>query len=60
MTQQFSILCPPCGAIIVADTEEEVVEKALDHAADRHGSRLTREDVLAAVRRPSEARLNAE
>jgi predicted small metal-binding protein len=57
--EAFTVVCPPCGAIITSDSEDGVVEKVLDHAAEKHGSRLTREDVLANVRR-SKAPSNAE
>lgn len=43
----FSIKCPPpCEATLTADTQDELVTKAQEHAQTVHGETITREDVL--------------
>lgn len=44
------ITCPPCGEVIQADNDDELVTKAQMHAMDRHDTELDREEILASVR----------
>lgn len=36
-----------CGAKVTGDTEEEVLEKAVEHALDKHGVDLSKSVTLA-------------
>lgn len=40
----------PCGYIVHADSEEELVSQAQQHAREVHGMELTREQALAMAR----------
>jgi len=40
----------PCGYIVRADSEEELVSQAQQHAREVHGMELTREEALAMAR----------
>jgi predicted small metal-binding protein len=45
-----SLTCPPpCEATLTADTEDELVEKAQDHAQTVHGEVISREEILKYV-----------
>lgn len=37
----------PCGARVTGETEEEVLEKAVEHAREKHGVDLTQASTLA-------------
>lgn len=39
--------CGPCGEVITATDEDELVEKVIPHARNDHGVTLSREDVLS-------------
>ncbi len=47
-------LCPPCGTVIRAATEDELVADVQAHAKQFHGHDPTREEVLQASRRVDE------
>ena len=40
---------PPCEATLTADTEDELVVKAQDHAQTVHGETISREEILKFV-----------
>ena len=40
------VTCPPCGAVLSADTDDELVAKVQQHARDDHGAELTAEHIL--------------
>jgi predicted small metal-binding protein len=44
-------LCPPCGTVIRAATEDELVAGVQAHAKQFHGHDPTREEVLQVSRR---------
>ena len=41
------MVCGPCGEVISAADEDELVRVVIPHAATDHGITLTREDVLS-------------
>jgi predicted small metal-binding protein len=41
------VVCPPCGMVISAQTDDELVRKVQEHAKKHHGQDLTREHILA-------------
>jgi predicted small metal-binding protein len=44
-----SVLCPPCGTVFEAATEDEVVRMAQEHAREKHAYTLPREEILEAM-----------
>ena len=48
-TMQKIINCP-CGFVVTADTDDELVAKAQQHAKDVHQMELTRDQALAMAR----------
>ena len=48
----------PCGYIVRADNEEELVVNAQQHAREVHGMELTREQALAMARPEGMTRSN--
>jgi quercetin dioxygenase-like cupin family protein/predicted small metal-binding protein len=46
MSMQLSLVCPPCGHVISADSENELVEVTAAHAKSKHGVTLAREEIL--------------
>jgi predicted small metal-binding protein len=45
-----SLTCRPCGHLITAETEDELVSAVIDHAQSEHGHELSRDHILAEVR----------
>lgn len=45
-----SLTCGPCGTVITADGEEELVDAVLAHASEHDGAQLSREHILAEIR----------
>jgi len=50
---QLSLVCPPCGNVISADSENELVEVTAAHAKSKHGVTLAREEILERAQRPA-------
>lgn len=48
MTQ--SMTCPPCGHVVTADTEDELVSGVIEHAQSAHSHELSSEHILAELR----------
>ncbi|HXZ83458.1 MAG TPA: DUF1059 domain-containing protein [Acidimicrobiales bacterium] len=44
------VTCQPCGEVIRAEDDDELVAKVQSHAKEQHGKDLDREDVLASAR----------
>jgi predicted small metal-binding protein len=47
---QKEVTCPPCGEVIRADSDEELVEAVQEHARADHQTDLTPEHILAQAR----------
>jgi AcrR family transcriptional regulator len=45
-----SLTCGPCGTVLTAETEEELVDTVLAHAREHDGTELSREHILAEIR----------
>jgi len=45
----FEVTCPACGGLIEADSEDELVELAVEHTQQAHAYRVSRAHVLAAA-----------
>ncbi len=41
------VTCPPCGAIIHASSDDELVAELQQHTREQHGMSLSRDQVLA-------------
>jgi predicted small metal-binding protein len=41
------VTCPPCGAIIQGETDDDLVAKLQQHSRDEHGMSLSRDQILA-------------
>lgn len=46
----ISLDCPPCGAVLTADTEDALVRAVQQHAREHHNTELSREHLLAELR----------
>jgi len=44
------VTCPPCGEVMRADDDDELVAKVQSHAMEQHGSELDREHIVASAR----------
>ena len=44
------VTCPPCGEVLRADSDEEIVATVKQHAHDEHGHELTAEQILETAR----------
>jgi predicted small metal-binding protein len=44
------VLCPPCGTVIQAQTEDQLVEEVQAHAKQFHGHDPSREEILSFAR----------
>jgi hypothetical protein len=42
--------CPPCGEVMRADNDDELVSKAQSHAKEKHGVDVDRDHILAGAR----------
>ena len=42
----MQVTCPPCGEVISAETDEDLVAKGQEHARVEHGHELTAEQIL--------------
>ncbi len=45
----LSVTCPPCGQVLTADTEDELVRIVQEHAGTEHGHTLSDADVRKAI-----------
>ncbi len=45
-----SLTCRPCGHLITAETEDQLVTDVIDHARAEHGHELSRDHILVEVR----------
>jgi hypothetical protein len=43
------VICPPCGHVHEAETEDELVRNAQAHGQAKHGGMPSREEILAAI-----------
>ena len=43
----FSMTCPPCGAVLRAETQDELVDLVIDHAKREHDTDLDADHVRA-------------
>ena len=41
------VTCPPCGEVMRAESDDELVAIVKVHAKDQHGADLDRDDILA-------------
>lgn len=41
------VTCPPCGAIIHGESDDDLVAKLQKHSRDEHGMSLSRDQILA-------------
>lgn len=44
------VTCPPCGEVIRAESDDELVSKVQQHAKERHDTDLERDHILASAR----------
>ena len=44
------VTCPPCGEVMHAESDDELVTKAQMHAKEHHDSDLDREHILSSMR----------
>lgn len=44
------VTCPPCGEVIRAESDDELVSKVQQHAKEQHETDLDREHILTAAR----------
>ncbi|MGD0084294.1 MAG: DUF1059 domain-containing protein [Acidimicrobiales bacterium] len=44
------VTCPPCGEVIRADDDDELVATVQSHAKEQHGGDLDREHILTSAR----------
>jgi predicted small metal-binding protein len=44
MTKQR--VCPPCGSVLTAETDDELVAAVQEHARTRHGADVERQHIL--------------
>lgn len=40
------VTCPPCGEVIRADSDDELIAKVKQHARENHDTELTTEHIL--------------
>ncbi|MGH8997682.1 MAG: DUF1059 domain-containing protein [Acidimicrobiales bacterium] len=45
-----SLTCRPCGHVITAETEDQLVTDVIEHARSEHGHELARDHILAELR----------
>lgn len=43
------VLCPPCGTVFEAETEQEVIHEAQRHSKEKHDYALPLEEILSAM-----------
>jgi len=43
------VLCPPCGTVLEAETEQEAISTTQQHAKEKHDYVPPREEILAAM-----------
>jgi predicted small metal-binding protein len=39
-------ICPPCGSVLTAETEDELVAAVQEHARNEHGAEVERQHIL--------------
>ena len=44
------VLCPPCGTVFEAETEQDVIREAQHHAKEKHDYVLPSEEILSAMK----------
>jgi predicted small metal-binding protein len=45
-----SLTCGPCGTVVTAASEDELLEAVLAHGREHHGIELSRDHILAEIR----------
>jgi predicted small metal-binding protein len=45
----LAITCPPCGAMLTAESEDELVPLVQQHARDEHGMHVDADEVIEEI-----------